>query len=109
MPTRKLDPDFKRRYLANALIFGVPFLAAWAGGFYFDDERWQLGSALTAGAIALVGLVRQERMFRRYRCPSCGERLPQSPCETNQPIEFFCPRCDVIWDSGMARGEPAGG
>ncbi len=53
-----------------------------------------------AGWIMLEAVV-----LRTYSCPSCGHRIkgPTIPSrEAGDPIRYYCPRCDVEWETGLS-------
>jgi hypothetical protein len=112
MPVRKKDPSLGRRHLKNFVVLGVPFTLAFLAAIYAHRQQrtdWFITAFVVGFVVALIGLVRQERLFRRYRCPQCGARLSESPRKNGQPIEFFCQHCDIIWDSGFIESEVSGG
>jgi hypothetical protein len=112
MPVHKKDTSLGRRHLKNFVVFGVPFaLACMAAIFAHRHQRtdWFIAAFVVGFVIALIGLIRQERLFRRYRCPQCGSRLVECPRKNGQPIEFFCQHCDIIWDSGFTESDVSGG
>ncbi|MCC6233929.1 MAG: hypothetical protein IT580_14890 [Verrucomicrobiales bacterium] len=37
----------------------------------------------------------------RFHCPECGQRVPFKLPPLGEPIVFPCPRCRVIWTTGM--------
>jgi hypothetical protein len=111
MPVRKNDPSVAIRHFTDCLVLGVPFVLAIAAVIY--GARQGRGDLSLAGMVlgivlGIVGLIRQQRRFRRYDCPQCGARLPKS--RGKKSIEFFCPDCDIIWDSGFVHSsDDAGG
>lgn len=106
MPLRKTDRAFVRRHLLNFVALGVPFgLVFWFAFVMHGEGRtgWFIGALVVASIIALVGLVRQQRMKLRYHCPECGAHLPYSAREDRR-IQFHCTHCDVVWDTRMLEG-----
>ena len=82
MPTRKQDLMVGRRHLWNFLFLGAPFLGAFLVAIYAHQRGrmdWLIAAFVVGFAIALFGLIRQERLFRQYRCPDCGDRLANPP------------------------------
>ena len=111
MAVRKKDPSLEKRHLKNFLVFGVPFAAAFLVAIHAHRHQrtdWFIAAVVVGFVIALVGLVRQERLFRRYHCPQCRARLLEAPRKEGQPIEFFCSHCDIIWDSGFVESDGGG-
>ena len=111
MSEHKRDPSLGKRHLKNFILLGIPFALAWVAAFYaLRHQRidWFITFFVAGLGIAIVGLLRQERLFRNYRCPQCGTRLPESPRKDRKPIEFFCSRCDIIWDSGFIESDNGG-
>ena len=105
MPTRKQDCTVVRRHLRNFLFLGAPFVGAFLAAIYAHRHGrmdWLIAAFVVAFAIALVGLIRQERLFRHYRCPDCGDRLANPPRKPGERIEYLCSRCDVIWETGFS-------
>lgn len=104
MTIRKRDTMIGKRYLRNFLLFGVPFAAAFLFGIHahrHDRIDWFLAALAVCLGVGLVGLIRQERLFRRYCCPDCGGRLENPSRRPGEAIEYVCPRCDVIWETGF--------
>ena len=104
MTTRKRDSRIGRRYRWNSLLFGAPFLAALSIAFYAHHHGrtdWFIAAWVVGLGIAVTGFVRQQRLFRRYSCPDCGGRLENPSRRPHEPVEYFCPRCDVIWETGL--------
>ncbi len=102
MPTRKKDLRLRRRHYGVTTLLALPFLVCFALA-WSTSHFWP--SAIGCGVIAVVGLILQERRFRRYHCPDCGALLPYTPAAPGARIEYVCPRCDVIWDSGFMEPE----
>lgn len=93
-----------KRYLWNSLSLGVPLIAAILVMYYAHQHgRMDLFIAAWVAGFGrgLIGLIRQERLFRRYACPDCGGQLENPSRSPGEPIEYFCPRCDVIWETGF--------
>jgi hypothetical protein len=110
MAVRKKDPSLQGRQRKNFLMLGGPFAILVLLGVFFCRTltSWFL-VFVAAAAVGLTGFLREVKLFRRYRCPQCGARLPECPRQDGQPIEFFCQDCDVIWDSGFIESEVSGG
>lgn len=67
MTTRKRDQTIGKRHFRNFIFLGVPFAAALLFAMNSGERTEDFVIALVIGmAIALTGLVRQERLFRRY-------------------------------------------
>jgi DNA-directed RNA polymerase subunit RPC12/RpoP len=97
MPKRKQDERLRERHFGMTTLFTLAFLICFAFAWR-TPSLWL--AAIGCGAIVLAGLVFQELRFRRYHCPDCGALLPYTPAAPHARIEYFCSRCDVIWDSG---------
>jgi len=65
-----------------------------------SEYKWP--AAIAATSISFVGLVTQELRFRRYRCPACHSRLAYTDISPGTRIEFHCPKCDIVWDTGFS-------
>jgi hypothetical protein len=35
-----------------------------------------------------------------FRCRRCGSRIAREAAEEGRPIDYYCPRCDVVWRTG---------
>ena len=93
-----------KRYQWNSLFLGVPFVAALLVAFYAHQHGrmdWFVAGWAVGFGLGLIGLVRQERLFRRYTCPDCRGRLENPSRRPGEPVEYLCPRCDVIWETGF--------
>lgn len=103
MATHKQDKRLRRRHFGITTLFALPLLAcfalAWSTPYF-----WPAAGAF--GTVALVGLLFQELRFRRHRCPDCGARLPYPELPPGARIEYYCERCDVLWDSGFVEPKP---
>jgi hypothetical protein len=105
MPTHKQDRLIWKLHLRNFLFLGAPFVGVLLLAMYAHRHGrmdWLIAALVVAFAIALVGLIRQERLFRQYRCPDCGDRLGNPPRKPGERIEYLCSRCDVIWETGFS-------
>jgi len=105
MPARKQDRLVVRRHLRNVLFLGAPFVLAVVVALYalrHDRMDWFLAALVAGIAIAGLGLLRQESLFKQYRCPDCGDRLPNPPRKPGERLEYLCSRCDVIWETGFS-------
>lgn len=104
MTTRKRDSMIGRRYFRNFLFFGAPFIGALLFAFHAHQHGridWLIAAFVVCLGTGLTGLVRQERLTRRYSCQDCGGRLENPSRRPGEPIEYLCPRCDVIWETGF--------
>ena len=104
MTVRKRDNLIGKRHLRNFLFLGAPFAAAFLTALYAHQHGrmgWFIRAFVVGCGIALVGLIRQEKLFRRYACPDCGNRLERPSLKPGEPLEYFCSRCDVIWETGF--------
>jgi hypothetical protein len=103
MPTRKTDRIIQTHHSRNLVRFGIPFVVALGLGAYAcqqGERGWFVAAFLVAAIIGLVGLFRQGNLFTNYRCPDCGGPLPRQPLKEDEKIEFYCSKCDVLWDTG---------
>ena len=103
MPVRKRDASLSRRYFWNFVVLGVPFAGCLVLGWSDYGPKPQLRVLAIAGAVVLwaIGLVRQELLFRRYRCPNCNRLLQQASNAPGAPIEYVCQHCDTLWETGF--------
>lgn len=106
MPLRKKDHSIGRAWWRNFVSFGVPFGVALLICFYAHrQERIDLfiGAFVVGLALALAGLVRQQRLLSRYCCPECGRVLADKsqPAKSGAAIEFHCATCDITWETGF--------
>jgi DNA-directed RNA polymerase subunit RPC12/RpoP len=97
MPRRKQDKRLRERHFGMTTLFTLPFLICFA--LAWSRPLFWVG-VIGCAAILLAGLVFQELRLRRYHCPDCGALLPYTLAAPYARIEYFCSRCDVIWDSG---------
>ncbi len=105
MTVRKTDPRLRRRYFWNFLLLGLPFAAAFIAGVAAHLQGridWFIAFFVVGMVIVLIGVLRQERLFRRYHCGDCGAALEYKRREPGERIEYYCPHCDTIWDSGFS-------
>lgn len=102
----KAEPAFKRRrFVAGSLLL------LFASCFAVDATGLAPGN-LTPGLLsAIASLLTVCGIYwlvfwpgRAYQCPSCSMRLDRPTDEkslTGDTINYYCPRCDVEWKSGM--------
>jgi hypothetical protein len=102
VPTRKHDKTLRRRHFGITTLLALPLFICFAVG-WMTPYFWP--AAIGFGVVALVGLIIQERRFRRYHCPDCGALLPYTPAAPGSRIEYFCQRCDIVWDSSFVEPE----
>ena len=106
MPTLKQDRSLMKRHFRDMLVLGVPFgliiLGMVCGARWFDSMPVFIGGFVVALPLAIIGLVRQERRWRRFPCPSCGKMLHRDVRgKPGDPITFVCTPCDTEWDTGF--------
>src|SRR5688500_4040949 len=112
MPTLKQDRTLRKRHFRDMLLLGIPFavalLCAFAGVWWLESIPGFFCAFGVGAVLGIVGVVRQERRFRRFPCPTCGTVLDRSDAgEDGRPIVFECKPCDTVWDTGFrtARGD----
>src|SRR5262245_49973156 len=67
MSEHKRDPSLGKRHLKNFILLGIPFALACIAALYaLRHQRidWFITFFIAGLGIAIVGLVRQERLFR---------------------------------------------
>lgn len=100
MPTRKLDPRFKRRLrviyfvvIGGGMLLIVPLLVR-----HDLENIW----FLCFWILGVFSILYTTWMVSHYRCPSCGQRLRhrlESSDELNgKPVIYRCEICDIDWD-----------
>lgn len=65
----------------------------WAAGF---------GAALIAAVAATIW------QMNNFHCPDCKQHIPTSVNTAGRsgvPINFYCSRCDVLWEAGLSMGD----
>jgi hypothetical protein len=80
----------------------VSFLFVWTRWGKYDAAFW-LGIGSFVGGI-LYWAWQDYRLFRSYRCPKCGLHIEQPTIRERKegdPICFFCPSCDITWDTTL--------
>lgn len=106
MAIRKRDPVTGRRFFWNAVFTGIPFTAIFLFALYAHRQGrmdWFYTAVAIGMGVIWVGVVRQRRWLRPYHCPDCGKVL-EKPCGSPDGyIEYLCPDCDVIWETGLAK------
>lgn len=111
MSTTRRDDSFGPRNLLVVLggiiagMLTVPFVVP----FWKSHSGWVGVLVLLAPPICVgvVGLVLGYRTHRRYRCRECGEIATLLTSPTGMPLSYryHCPRCDIIWETGVTEGE----
>ena len=98
-----------KRHFRDMLVLGLPFVlivgGMVVGARWFDSMAVFIGGFVVGVPLAIVGLVRQERRFRHFPCPTCKTMLHR-PGSTARgaPIRFLCTSCDTEWDTGFSEG-----
>jgi len=106
MPALKQDRSLMKRHFRDMLFLGLPFvlivLVMVLGAWRFNSMPVFIGGFVVALPLAVVGLIRQERRWRRFPCPGCGVLLHRDPGgKPGAPITFVCATCDTEWDTGF--------
>ena len=97
MPEVKKD---RRALLFSAVVLGISALAGVPAWFLYGTP----GMLCVVGVVTALFLGMVVWLVAFYRCPVCGERLKPRPDQNSEPLRHFCPKCDVIWDSGVQAG-----
>ena len=108
MPEVIQDKQFGKQYVLRNAAKLVPLLV----GFFFlvrGAAVWNADTliAVIAFVIGILHWAWQDRqLFRSYYCPRCQRHLPQptrprSERREGDPITFYCPNCDVEWDTTL--------
>jgi H+/gluconate symporter-like permease len=109
MATLKQDRTLMKRHFRDMLYLGVPFLLLLLGmvlgSYWFRSPVCFIVGFVIAVPLAIVGLVRQERRWRRFPSPGCGTMLHREVAgKPGDPITFVCKPCDTEWDTGFRTG-----
>lgn len=108
MPISRRVPGFSRRYMLTNLLYVLPG----AGFFYLmvrNCERFRCAwfwVGLVGFAICLAtGIVLDFVRLRRFRCPQCGDILPNPSRKPGDPIQYICAHCNITWDTGLCESD----
>ena len=106
MPALKQDRTLMKRHFRDMLVLGLPFVLIVGlmvfGARWFDSPAVFVGGFAIALPLAIAGLVRQQRRWRRFPCPGCRTMLERDPGgKPGDPITFVCKACDTEWDTGF--------
>lgn len=115
MPEVRSIPRYARRYFAGNLLYVLPGIAA----FYimwreFPRPEHGCECELTLKfwiglsvfvAMTLIGGIVEVLRYKRFRCPQCRGIIPQQPAQEDQNVRYYCSVCDIVWDTGLVRGE----
>jgi hypothetical protein len=107
-PMRETRTDYRPMNLGcSALLLAVVFTVATAVLDWAGAPRPLFAIAfLAVFGFLFVALRSWGRLFtKRYWCPLCKERIrtPTIPRpQPGDPLHFYCPRCDVQWDTGLS-------
>ncbi len=100
---RAATPGFRRRIAARVLgLVALGLVPTALSLFGVGIPTWASAAAFVAGG-AGAGLV-SRRELRRFRCPRCGDAIPEhvpTLDEPDAPIRYVCRTCDVSWDTGL--------
>ena len=65
---------------------------------------WIAGMALAVIAAVVVTI----RQMHSFSCPDCGQHIPHfvdTAGKSGAPINFYCPCCDVLWETGLSTND----
>ncbi|MBN1997617.1 hypothetical protein JW935_08705 [candidate division KSB1 bacterium] len=101
---------FGRKYLLQNMPFFIVlallFVIAWTHGEKQDVLFWISLFLFVAGCIG--GLVWDKKRTTRFKCPQCG-KLIRTPVVAERkggdPIDYYCPTCDIQWQTGLREAE----
>jgi hypothetical protein len=100
---------FRRRYLLVNLAYVVPMgLYFWVMWRSFSTSTFSATFILAAvGFLAcfILGIWLDILRLRRFRCPECHAHLPSQLRKPGERLQYFCARCDAIWDTGLIESE----
>jgi predicted RNA-binding Zn-ribbon protein involved in translation (DUF1610 family) len=106
MPLQKPDRHFRNRYIIRNAVMSVPAVVAlvlsWRYWGQFGLSFWLAAGFFLSWIIGWIIL--DVVLFRSYRCPSCGQRITTPTIQNRKaddPIHYYCPRCDTEWDTGL--------
>ena len=107
MPGRREHKQFGRKQLLiNAPITVIGFAALALMFLDFETRGLRFWIASAVFGLAIISIATSEFVrFRRFRCPSCGDKLPKPDfvqLDVGDPICFVCEKCDIEWDSGLS-------
>ncbi len=77
------------------------FVVLWRRFPQTDGVFW---AAVAAFLLSCLGCVVINLIPWKFKCPECGEQIrDRIPVERvfNIRVQFYCDRCDIIWDTGM--------
>jgi hypothetical protein len=84
-----------RRLFASLVgMVGIVFVAIRA-----SVDRWSIAGGVVF-VVAGLALAFWSAFPGRFVCPECGLRL-RRPIRLVGPLQYHCPSCDVIWDTGV--------
>lgn len=105
MPILRTDPKGKWRYACRWVLFFAVCLGAGVVMTQVPVRSvvfWIAGVSAVASLMALTALGRGARS--NYRCPSCGEVIPNPETPPEIPdttMRFYCPKYHTVWDTGI--------
>jgi predicted RNA-binding Zn-ribbon protein involved in translation (DUF1610 family) len=106
---RRPSPDFGKKYMARNLILFIPlaivFFLLWRRWGTFDTIFYLLIGLFVGGVI--LGLVWDRLRLSTFTCPRCGLTIsePTIMARTEgDPIDYHCPVCDIVWETGLREG-----
>jgi hypothetical protein len=87
-----------------SLLLPIALIVVAAG----TTEHERPGPMCAVGTLGIVAWIVQQS-YRPYWCPVCGDRLERirvgwdgpEDRAIKKPVYHDCPRCDVLWDSGL--------
>lgn len=115
MPQMQRIPGYvARTFLINGVFavigmssFGLMFYACIHNDF---GVKFKLGIGGFIGSVFAMLIIQAVRA-RRFRCPKCGQHIPVRYRDSGSTwnkgryrVQFLCPHCDIIWDTGLRTG-----
>lgn len=105
---RRLLQNYARRSKQVTGVLTVLCIVSFFSPFFVSrNEHVYIGIALIVGSATLINGI-DTIMYRIFRCPECGDRLPKPKFVEGKKIMFICQRCMIEWDTGDKSYEMGG-
>lgn len=106
--TRKVE-GFGGRYLLVNLAYVIPMgLCLWFMTRSFSSSTFGVAfifALVGFFACLFLGIYLDVVRLRRFRCPQCHAQLPWKPWKPGERLQYFCAKCDTIWDTGLIKDD----